>query len=376
LSQKISLVVGGYPPDLDGIGDYTYWLARALAERTDVARPVDVYTRIGNHTPADGIRIRSFFDASKHLSFRSLLSLLRADAPDWVVLQYNPFGWGRRGFCPAVPRTLQQISRLSRAPRIAVMFHELFTEDPGWKNRAMRFWQRVFTERVARCADLRLTSCQAYADWLDNKGYSATCLPVGSNLPAGSAHRSNDPAALLFGSFGSAHPSRRMDLVAKSVAAVRADGIDASFVFVGSGGERARREFEQIGVPFRATGAVGPQEAADEIAALDVFLSPFSDGLSGRRTSAIAALKAGVPLVSSAGRRTDPFLRKVHGSALLLAETDEEFIRQARDLAHSAQLRERIGRAGRDFYSGTLHWSVISSRLVELMENHECELSR
>jgi glycosyltransferase involved in cell wall biosynthesis len=374
--MNLSMVVSGYPPDFDGIGDYTCLLAQALSRMSEVDSPVLVYTRKGEVRKLAGVDAIPFFDASKQHSFRSLLPLVGADAPDWLVLQYNPFGWGRRGFCPAVPKTLLAIRKLPRAPRIGVMFHELFTEDAGWKNRAMQIWQRVFAERVARYADLRLTSCQAYADWLENKRYPASCLPVGSNLPAGTAQRSNNPTGLIFGSFGSPHASRRMELVARAVAAVRADGIEASFLFVGSGGERARQDFERLGVPFRATGAVDPQKAADQIAGVDVFLAPFSDGLSGRRASAIAALKAGVPLLSSAGRRTDPFLRKVHGSALLLADTDEEFVRQATDLARDVRLREEIGGVGREFYNENLDWTVISSRLVTLMQAHECESNK
>ena len=368
--MKLSLAVSGYPPDFDGIGDYTYNMARALGEKDCVELPVTVYTRTGNYRKVDGVNVIDFFNPSYSGSFSNLYRCLREKPTDWLVLQYNPFGWGRRGFCPSVPRTLQHIRRLPKPPRIAVMFHELFTEDSGWKNRIMKIWQMALTERVAKCADLRLTSCQAYADWLVNSGYTATCLPVSSNLPTGMAKRSANLAGFLFGSFGSPHASRRMDLVAKSVATVRSQGIDASFVFVGSGGERARDEFERLGVPFRSTGAIGAKEAADEIATLDVFLAPFSDGLSGRRTSAIAALKAGVPLVSSAGKRTDLFLSQAHGKALFLAETDEDFIRQVGILAHDSELRAKIGGAGKHFYDETLSVDVISSSLVGLLEGH------
>ena len=40
----MALVAGGYPPDLDGIGDHTFWLAKALADKgydqTFGARPL------------------------------------------------------------------------------------------------------------------------------------------------------------------------------------------------------------------------------------------------------------------------------------------------------------------------------------------------
>jgi len=369
--MKIGLVVSGYPPDFDGIGDYTCLLAQALSRRPEVGAPVTVYTRKGEVRAFTGVDVVPFFDAVNAASFSGLCSLLSdGQRLDWLLLQYNPFGWGRRGFCPAVPKTLQSIRKLPQAPRIGVMFHELFTEDSGWKNKLMKAWQRIFTLQVARTAGLRVTSCQAYADWLDERGLPARALPVGSNLPDAPSKPRDGAETLYFGTFGSPHASRRIDLVAAAVAAVRAQGVDARFVFVGSGGNKAEVVFRKAGIPFRATGGVSPKDAAQEIADLDVFLAPFSDGLSGRRTSAIAALQAGVPLVSTVGHRTDPFLQGATGKNLFLAATDEEFVARAKQLASDLLLRKRIGTSGRGFYQKVLDWPVISEQLAGMLSAH------
>lgn len=247
------------------------------------------------------------------------------------------------------------------------MFHELFTEDAGWKNRLMKAWQRSFALQVAKAADLRITSCEAYADWLGRRGLPGRALPVGSNLPEVLSKPHDGAEILHFGTFGSPHASRRIDLVAAAVAAVRAEGVDARFVFVGSGGNKAEGVFLEAGIPFRATGGVSPEDAAQEIADLDVFLAPFSDGLSGRRTSAIAALQAGIPLVSTAGHRTDQFLLRENGTSLFLAGTDEEFVARASLLANDLRLRERIGASGREFYQKVLDWPVISEQLAGML---------
>jgi glycosyltransferase involved in cell wall biosynthesis len=370
--KSLSLISAGYPPDLDGIGDYTFFLAQALAARTDVAKPVTVYTRKGEHEQAAGVRVSPFFEFARPSSIRELLPLVAQDKPDWLVLQYNPFCWGSRGWCPTVPATLRRLKVMPRAPKLAVMFHELFTEDAGWKNKLMGAWQTMFTLQVAQAADLLITSCQAYADWLGTRGLQARALPVGSNLPDAVANYPEEKGLkLTFGTFGSSHASRRMDVVAASVAAVRAQGFDARFVFVGSGGQRAEGHFRRSHIPFRSTGPVGAQEAAEEIAKLDVFLAPFSDGLSGRRASAIAALKAGVPLVSSFGRRTDPFLQRADGEAFFLAKNDEEFIFHTGNLAGDSALRRRVGLAGRQFCRQNMDWPIIATQLVQCLNNHD-----
>ena len=57
--MKIGLAVSGYPPDVDGIGDYTYWLARALSELPDAVKPMVVYARKGRHESAENVRLSS-----------------------------------------------------------------------------------------------------------------------------------------------------------------------------------------------------------------------------------------------------------------------------------------------------------------------------
>ncbi len=42
---------------------------------------------------------------------------------------------------------------------------------------------------------------------------------------------------------------------------------------------------------------------AEAIAAMDIMLNPFTDGISTRRGSALAALQQGVPLVTTKGMR-------------------------------------------------------------------------
>jgi glycosyltransferase involved in cell wall biosynthesis len=370
--MKLSMVVSGYPPDFDGIGDYTSLLAQVLSRKSGVDAPVCVYTRKGENQEFAGINVIPFFDATNAASFSRLKPLIHSiQHSGWLLVQYNPFGWGRRGFCPAVPKTLRAIRKLPQAPRIGVMFHELFTEDAGWKNKLMKAWQRIFTLQVAKAADLRLASCQAYADWLDERGLPASSLPVGSNLPDVPRKLHGGAETLYFGTFGSSHFSRRIDLVAAAVAAVRAQGIDARFVFVGSGGDKAKGAFQKAGIPFRATGGISPRDAAEEIAKLDVFLAPFSDGLSGRRTSAIAALQAGVSLVSTAGHRTDSFLRQKNDESFFLAGSDEDFMEKTSLLAKDQHLRQCVGMAGRTFYQKMLDWPVIGEQLVGILSVYD-----
>ena len=140
--MKVGLISSAYPPDVDGIGDYTWWMAKTLALHREVEAPVVMATRADNDYKAlPGIEILPFFNATQPKTFSELPKTLEGRRLDWLVLQYNPFGWGKRGFCPRVPATLHKLRRQEQAPRLAVMFHETTVPLWPWKFTVMFMWQ-------------------------------------------------------------------------------------------------------------------------------------------------------------------------------------------------------------------------------------------
>ena len=77
-----------------------------------------------------------------------------------------------------------------------------------------------------------------------------------------------------------------------------------------------------------------------------VLISPIKSG-SGIRIKLLEALSFGVPIVTTslgaAGINTN--------SGILIAETREEFIRQAKNLIQSAETRESLGTNGKEYIS-------------------------
>jgi glycosyltransferase involved in cell wall biosynthesis len=56
-----------------------------------------------------------------------------------------------------------------------------------------------------------------------------------------------------------------------------------------------------------APGPLSADEVAVHLAACDVLLQPYHDGISTRRTSAMAGLALGRPMVTTSGHNTEPF---------------------------------------------------------------------
>jgi len=93
-----------------------------------------------------------------------------------------------------------------------------------------------------------------------------------------------------------------------------------------------------------------PREALSiHLQACDVAVQPYPDGVSARRTTAMAALANGVPMVSSGGAFTEPQWQAA-GIALAPAPDPAALAAAALDLLDDAPRRRRLAGAGAALY--------------------------
>jgi len=371
---KIGLIAGGYPPDVDGIGDYTFCLAKTLAEEPDVARPVTVYTRKGEHAQAQGVRPVAFFELSRPSTIRHVVPLIARDRPDWVVLQYNPFCWAARGFCPLLPGTLARLKKLPDAPKLAVMFHETTVPKWPWRLAMMYAWQRPILRSVVRHADSIFVSTKRWIPELASAGSRAPAnlLPVGSNIPRSAMSKADarnrlgiSADATVLGVFGGAHPSRLLEWITE--AAREVSSAHQNVLLLHAGPEGDVLEKAASGLPFRSVGVLPALEVANTLRAADCLLSPFIDGVSTRRTSVVAALNNGVPVATTLRDWTDDFFLHVSPEVLLASSARDsggftkDFVQWLRSRPSHAEAT--VEKAHDEYFA----WHRVSGRLIEVL---------
>ena len=327
--MKVGLISSAYPPDLDGIGDYTWWMAKTLAAHRDVEAPVVVFTRIGSdHKTSPGVEVSPFFDAEHPRTFSNLPETLEGRHLDWLILQYNPFGWGRRGYCPRVPSTLRKLRRSHGGLRLAVMFHETTVPLWPWKFTVMLMWQWPIFRSVCRAVDVAFVSTSRWAPQVTRMAPRLPVhrLPAGSNIPlceisrAGARRKTGiDADALVLGVFGAAHVSRRLEWVAAAVAEAgrRRPGKRTILLYVGADGKEIRRLCPDA--DLIDAGPLPAEEVSVHLRAMDAVLSPFTDGMSTRRTSVISVLHHGVPVATTRTGWTDDLFLSDAPDLLLLS---------------------------------------------------------
>ena len=198
-------------------------------------------------------------------------------------------------------------------------------------------------------------------------------LPVGSNLPDARSARTHTRARLgirdgqpVLAAFGTSHPTRLFGLIGAAIAAV---GLGNSDVVVLNLGASSPDLCDGFSGRMVRPGHVAALDLARYLSTADLLLLPFSDGAATRRTTIMAGLQHGIPILSTDGTSTSGDLRDSGAIALTPADAPAGvYARRAWELLADAPERDRLGQAGRQLYEKRFSWSVIAERLVEMIE--------
>jgi glycosyltransferase involved in cell wall biosynthesis len=100
-----------------------------------------------------------------------------------------------------------------------------------------------------------------------------------------------------------------------------------------------------------ATGTLSDSDLAAHVAACDAMIQPYPDGISSRRTTAMAGLALGVPIVTTSGKLSEDLWRE-SGAVRLTAVGDyRAMAAETMDLLRRPAARTALRDAGRALYA-------------------------
>ena len=302
-------------------------------------------------------------------------ALARYDGtPAWILVQYNPFRYGRGGVALQLPLQARRLRRLG-AP-LAVMVHETWIDIVDARSAAISIWQRAQLRDLLRGADAVMTSTEAFAAAI---GGGAVHVPVPSNIePIRSSHdaareRLGLDRRLVVALFGRGHPSRALDHAEAAIAALaEAHGPDALTVLnLGAGAPPVR---VPAGVETQTPGPLAEDALSLRLWASDLVLLPFSDGLSTRRGTLMAALAHARPVLGLGGVNTERIL------ADTLAVTPvgdlETYARAAVDLCSDRERLTALAEAGAHLYTERFDWPIVADTVGGILREMPTRRSR
>jgi glycosyltransferase involved in cell wall biosynthesis len=404
--MRIGLVTGEYPPDQGGVGDYTRELAQALAQlghavHVVTGKSVDRTTQIAESRPST-VTVHRLVENWGPGCWRKLLRVAREERLEVLDVQYQAaaFGYGiRRLRWPAIHLVP---ARGKRLPVVVVTFHDL--EQPYLFPKAGPLRQRAMALLARQAGGVIVTNRHdemRIAEWETRNGESVirnpqsavphlVRIPIGSNvaprMPQGydrAAWRARygvEPADLLLGYFGFLKERKGGEDLIETLATLVARGLPAHLLFIGGQVSTsdptdvayARRVDALIaarGLAGRVhhTGFVSPEEVSAGLAAVDVCVLPYRDGVSLRHGSLHACLAHGRAIVTTRPAvETPEFLA---GENVLLAPPNDagalarEVARVAKDDGLRARLEAGAAELAREFT-----WDRIAARTVAYFE--------
>lgn len=358
-----AILTGEYPPDPGGVSDYTGQLAKALVEAGDrvhvFAPPMKSPRIVSRGGPADGVQVMRLDDTFGPRGIARLsreLSQL-ASARTRVLVQYVPQAFGFRGMNLLMSSWLALVGDLP----IDVMFHEVampLEPNRAFRQNALAHVQRFMARSVARSAERIFVSTTWWAAVLSMlaPGRAFRSLPVPSNIPAiavGCAeirarYVRNDRPFLLghFGALG------QPELIETMVATLQANP-GAQFLIIDHRAEqfvaRLLARHGELKDRFHGVQGLSNEQVANHLAACDVLVQPYPDGVTTRRSSLMAGLALGLPVVSTRGIGTEDLWQSQ--AAPMLTDYQPEAIATAvRQLLEDPTRRREVGESGRTLY--------------------------
>jgi glycosyltransferase involved in cell wall biosynthesis len=353
-----------YPPGCGGVGDYTAQVASALAKAGD---QVVVFSPPQAGAPLDqpGVEVVLLDDTYGRQS-RDAIARRIAAQPTTVLVQYVPTAFGLKGANLPWCRWLLELSR--RGADVRVMFHEPYFSY-GWKplhQSPLSIVQRLMARVLLRVGDETCLSTESWRPYLipyaaEGARRRFVTLPVPSSIPrcdradvaADTRRRLLGRRAVLIGHFGT-YGAHVAPMLRAAAVMVLTEEPTAAMVCMGAGSEAfvadlvaARPELRGC---LHATGRMAPADVAATLTACDLVLQPYPDGVTTRRTSVMAALQNGRPVLTTTGHLTEPVWADTGAVAMTDAGDVPGFVAAARALLSRPAERMALAARGDDTY--------------------------
>jgi glycosyltransferase involved in cell wall biosynthesis len=376
--MRVGLVTGEYPPDQGGVGDFTREIGKCLA-----ALGHDVHVITGQSPISN---LQSPISEHREIEgwgwncWRQVLRIAHREQFDVLNVQFQTAAYGMHPGVHFVPKR-------KRRPPVVVTFHDLRVPYLFPKAGPLR-WEAV--RMLVRRADGVIVTNREDELRLSNLGSPISNLvriPIGSNiapcLPAGydrdtwRARWGIGPDDLLLGYFGFLNEQKGGEDLIETLAALVRRGLPAHLLLVGGRvgnsdptnaayAERVDALTTRRGLMehVHRTGFVSPEEVSASLAAVDVCVLPYRDGVSLRHGSLHACLSHGRPIVTTRPAVETPEFRDGENMLLVPAEDVEALANAVARLTNVVGLRARLEK-GALTLAAEFTWDRIAARTAD-----------
>jgi hypothetical protein len=298
----------------DGVGDYSRRLAAALIKENNQCAIISINDRYVtdnfegtqwvDNIDVPVLRIASTLpDQEKFAAAKGYIDKL---APQWISLQFVPFGFHVKGLKTGLSKLLLS---LNTSARWHVMVHELWVgmdkESPA-KHIAWGWVQKRLISSMLRNLKPAIitTQSQLYKLHLDTMGYDAHYLPLFSNIPnftqAQYTKTKSESVSMVI--FGNIHYGAPVYAFAHEVATyVKEYNINLTLKFLGHcGAEQDNwiKQWQYAGLQVAVIGEQPAERISAELKNADIGITTTPLFITDKSGSFAAMREHGLPIIS------------------------------------------------------------------------------
>ena len=372
--MKVCMICPTYPPhDVPcGVGDYTYELCEQLAA---LGLSVTVIASAAHHPkPESAVRVIPFAERWDMRAATALVRMLCLERFDLVNMQYTPELFGRLPWMKLLPAVMSARC----GPPVIVTAHTLVGGYPSAKFLApllVGFCRRII------CPNDEVSALVArYLPFVRDR---IRVIPIGSNIPGPPADTDGIRMAVraefglgadtaLLSHFGFAYSGKGIETLLEAASRLHAAGSKYLLLMIGGAWPGAEAYYEELQVRSRAAGLDGHvvwlghcdrERVSALLAASDIYVVPYTDGISTRRGTLLAGLIHHLPIVSTYPSRPDRWFRDGE-NVVLVPPGDPIALAQALSmLSSSPELRRKI-QCGTHALSAKFSWPRIAADMA------------
>lgn len=383
MSYKVVLITGDYPPMRCGVGDYTSCLGEELSRlnaevsiiTTCDAGVIDVIKRASGNNKG-----LSVLPIMRQWNFREgffLIERIKSISPDIVHIQYPTRTYGWRVMVNLLPIFLRLF--YNRGSVITTL-HEFSIAHILRKISVMSlifFSRKIIVPTV--------TEKRVITRTFPFLGSKIKVIPVGSNIKMYFTKELSristrqkfgiDEDEFLLSYFGFINKSKGIELLLEAVKNILAHGYKTKLLIIGelASDNKYHQAVKQLAEDLRITdkiiwsGFCKDEDASVYLGGSDLCVLPFTDGVSFRRGSFLAAITHCLPVVTTVGDELPDELKN-RENVLLVKTGDVSGLTNAiGELLMSKELRHKLSKGAEDLAS-RFSWQMIALKTISVYE--------
>lgn len=297
----------------------------------------------------------------------------------WVIPQFTASAWSTLAL-PVMFVVVVALLKI-RGVKTAIMFHEVQGYPGELLKYKIRRWVQLWTIRTAmKLADRSIFNVNLdQLTWLPIASSQATFIPVGSNMPEpdvmavkskGEPSKGKSKTVVVFGMTSVDITRDEVEAIASAISETAKHIDSLRLVTLGRGSKEAEPELREAlkdtNVEISVLGLLEPEEITQALMEADVMLFVRGE-ICSRKTTAIAGLSCGLPIVAYQGTETAPPIPEA--GVLLVPQGDYQGLGSVlTQVLQDDKLWLDLHKRSFKVYQNYFSWDVIAQSFMETLK--------